>query len=226
MGEKDEGDLFMLVELQRITVPPGQTMVLRDVTWEEFERILEDLGEHRAARVAYDRGILEIMSPLPEHESDKETISDLVKALLEEFDIEFLTLGSTTFKNQAMAQGIEPDQCFYIQNEAKVRGKKRLDLAIDPPPDLALEIDLTSRTHTGIYAKLGVPELWRFEKGRLQINVLQDGKYIDVIESRIFPGLPLKATIEQYAVQIVQNGRNKTIRQFRSWVREQLDRNN
>jgi Uma2 family endonuclease len=199
-------------------------MVLRDVTWEEFERILEDLGEHRAARVAYDRGILEIMSPLPEHESDKETISDLVKALLEEFDIEFLTLGSTTFKNKAMAQGIEPDQCFYIQNEAKVRGKKRLDLAIDPPPDLALEIDLTSRTHTGIYAKLGVPELWRFEKGRLQINVLQDGEYIDVTESRIFPGLPLKETIEQYAIQIVQNGRNRTIRQFRSWVREQLDR--
>jgi Uma2 family endonuclease len=214
----------MLVELRRITVPPGQTMVLRDVTWEEFERILEDLGEHRAARVAYDRGILEIMSPLPEPESDKETISDLVKALLEEFDIEFLALGSTTFKNKVMAQGIEPDQCFYIQNEAKVRGKRRLDLAIDPPPDLALEIDLTSRTHTGIYAKLGVPELWQFEKGRLQINVLQDGEYIDVTESRIFPGLPLKDTLEQYAVQIIQNGRNKTIRQFRSWIREQLDR--
>jgi Uma2 family endonuclease len=212
----------MLVELRRITVPPGQTMVLRDVTWEEFEDILADLGEHRSALVAYDRGILEIMSPLPEHESDKETISDLVKALLEELDLEFWTLGSTTFKNKAMAQGIEPDQCFYIQNEAKVRGKKRLDLEIDPPPDLALEIDVTSRTYTNIYEKLGVPELWRFEKGRLQINVLQDGKYIDVAESRIFPGLPLKDVLEQYAVQIVQNGRNKTIRQFRSWVQSQI----
>lgn len=141
----------MLLSIKRINVPPGQHVLLRDVTWQEFETILDELGEHRAARVAYDRGILEIMTPLPEHEFDKEIIGDLLKALLEELDIEFISLGSTTFKNQQMAQGIEPDQCFYIQNESKIRGKKRLDLAIDPPPDLALEIDITSRTHPNIY---------------------------------------------------------------------------
>src|SRR5689334_4443347 len=107
---------MMLLELKRIHVPPGQRVLLQNVTWTELEAILEELGEHRAARIAYDRGMLEIMAPLPEHEDDKEIISDLVKALLEELDIEFRCLGSTTFKNQFMEKGIEPDQCFYIKN--------------------------------------------------------------------------------------------------------------
>ena len=111
----------MLLELRRLIVPPGQRVLLHEVSWQEFESILEELG-HRSARIAYDNGILEIMTPLPEHEDDKEIIGDLVKALLEELDIEFRSLGSTTYKNQAMLQGIEPDQCFYIQNESVIRG--------------------------------------------------------------------------------------------------------
>lgn len=132
------------------------------------------------------------MMPLPEHEIGKEIIGDLVKALLEELDIEFSSLGSTTFKNQSMAQGIEPDQCFYIQHEAVVRGQDRFDLTINPPPDLGLEIDVTSRTHPSIYEGLQVPERWRFERGQLQINVLRSGQYVLVPESPIFPGLPLR----------------------------------
>jgi Uma2 family endonuclease len=124
----------MLVELRRITVPPGQTMVLRDVTWEEFEDVLADLGEHRSARVAYDQGILEIMSPLAEHEDDKDIISDLIKILLEELGREFRCLGSTTFKNIQMSAGIEPDQCFYIENEPLIRGKRRLDMNFASSP--------------------------------------------------------------------------------------------
>ncbi len=137
----------MLLELSRLSVPPGQRVLLHDVSWQELEIILEELGEHRGARIAYDNGTLEIMTPLPEHEDNKEIIGDLVKALLEELNIEFRSLGSITFQNQAMAKGIEPDQCFYIQNEAAIRGKKRIDLGVDPPPDLALEIDITCRTH-------------------------------------------------------------------------------
>ncbi|WP_341531224.1 Uma2 family endonuclease [Nostoc sp. UHCC 0302] len=212
----------MLLELKRIYVPPGQRVLLQDVTWEELETILEDLGEHRAARIAYNRGILEIMAPLPEHEDDKEIISDLVKALLEELDIEFRCLGSTTFKNQAMAQGIEPDQCFYIKNEFKVRGKKRLDLTVDPPPDLALEIDITSRTHPNIYEALKVPELWRFEKSKLQINILQNGSYIESQESLNFPKLPLIEAIPLYLEQSRSAGRNTTLKAFRLWVQQQI----
>ncbi len=213
---------MMLLELKRIHVPPGQRVLLRDVTWQELETILEDLGEHRAARIAYDRGILEIMAPLPEHEYDKEIISDLVKALLEELDIEFRCLGSTTFKNQVMAQGIEPEQCFYIKNEAKIRGKKRLDLTVDPPPDLALEVDITSRTHPNIYEALKVPELWRFDKGKLQINVLQDGHYVESQQSLNFPKFKLIETIPQYLEQSTTAGRNATLKAFRLWVKNQI----
>ncbi|MEH1970151.1 Uma2 family endonuclease [Nostoc sp.] len=212
----------MLLELKRIHVPPGQRVLLRDVTWQELEAILEDLGEHRAARIAYDRGILEIMAPLPEHEDDKEIISDLVKALLEELDIEFRCLGSTTFKNQAMAQGIEPDQCFYIKNESKIRGKKRLDLAVDPPPDLALEIDITSRTHPNIYEALKVPELWRFDRGKLQINILRDGHYVESQKSLNFPLFPIIEVIPQYLMQSTTAGRNATLKAFRLWAQKQI----
>ncbi len=212
----------MLLNIRRIHVPPGQRVLLRDVTWQEFETIVDDLGEHRAARIAYDQGVLEIMAPLPEHEDDKEIIGDLIKALLEELEIEFRSLGSTTFKNQIMLQGIEPDQCFYIENESKIRGKKRLDLTQDPPPDLALEIDVTSRTHPSIYAALKVPELWRFEKGKLQINLLQNGSYIVSEQSKNFPNLPLAEILPQYLEQSKTAGRNSVIRTFRRWVRKQI----
>jgi Uma2 family endonuclease len=209
----------MLLELRRLDVPPGQRLLLREVTWEEFEAIVEELGDHRGARLAYGDGVLEIMTPLPEHEGNKEIISDLVKVLLEELDMEFWCLGSTTFKQPA-AYGIEPDQCFYIQHEAAIRGKKRIDLAVDPPPDLALEIDLTSRTHPAIYAALRVPELWRFGQDQLHIYVLQGNDYVEVPESPTFPRLPLHTVIPQYLAQSKSEGRNATMQAFRRWVRE------
>ncbi|WP_346016720.1 Uma2 family endonuclease [Chroococcidiopsis sp. CCMEE 29] len=212
----------MLLELSRLSVPPGQRVLLHEVSWQEFELILKELGDHRSARIAYDNGILEIMTPLPEHEDDKEIIGDLIKALLEELDVEFRSLGSTTYKNQAMLKGIEPDQCFYIQNESAIRGKKRLDLTVDPPPDLALEIDITSRTHPNIYQALRVPELWRFDRGKLQINVLRQGKYVEVENSPTFPGMPLMEAILRYLEQSRTAGRNTTMKAFRQWVRESM----
>jgi Uma2 family endonuclease len=205
----------MLLELRRLEVPPGQRLLMQDVTWQEFETILEELGDHRSARLAYDNGTLEMMTPLPEHEDDKEIIGDLIKALLEELDIEFRSLGSTTFKKD-QTQGLEPDQCFYIQNEVAIRGKKRINLSVDPPPDLAIEIDVTSRTHPSIYEALGVPELWRFDQGKLQINVLQgSGSYTLVAESPKFPGLPLCEVLPQYLAESKIIGRNKVLKAFR-----------
>jgi Uma2 family endonuclease len=212
----------MLVEVKRIIVPPGQTVILDGVSWDEFESILEDLGENRSSRITYDRGQLEIMTPLPEHEVNKEYISDFVKILLEELDIEFCPLGSTTFKNKSMFKGIEPDSCFYIQNEAVVRGKKRLDLTIDPPPDLALEIDITNRSHPEIYLSLGVPELWRYEQDKLQILLLVDGRYVESNRSTTFPNFSLIDAIPQYLKQCRTEGRNKGMKAFRSWLRQQL----
>ncbi len=212
----------MLLEVKKIIVPPGQTIVLNDISWDEFEAILTDLTQNRGSRIAYDQGRLEIMTPLPEHEVNKVYISNFVEILLEELDIEFCPLGSTTFKNQLMLKGIEPDSCFYIQNEAVVRGKNRLDLTVDPPPDLALEIDITNRSHPEIYQSLGVPELWRYEKDKLQILLLIDGKYVESPTSRNFPNLSLIEIIPQYLNQCRTEGRNKGIRAFRSWVKKHL----
>ncbi|ANV89358.1 Uma2 family endonuclease [Picosynechococcus sp. PCC 8807] len=210
----------MLLELKRVQVPPGQHIILRDITWQEFEQILTDLGEHRAARIAYKDQFLEIMTPLAEHEDNKEIVSDLIKVLLEELNIEFRCLGSTTFRKET-SQGLEPDQCFYIENEAKIRGKSRIDLSIDPPPDLALEIDITSRTYPDIYAALGVPELWRFERNTLQINVLIDGHYQSISDSQIFAGWNLIQVIPQFLADSKVEGRTTILRKFRRWVQQQ-----
>jgi len=212
----------MLLKLKQLSVPPGNKVLLRDVQWEEFEDILEDLGEDRSTRIAYEGRTLEIMTPLPEHETGKVLIGDLVKNLMQELDIDYWPLGSTTFKNELMQQGIEPDDCFYIENEAKVRGKKRIDLSVDPPPDLALEIDVTSRTHPSIYEALGVPELWRFEKGKLKIYLLEDGKYVESQKSKNFPNLPLIEAIPEYLERCSTVGVNKTLNGFRAWVRQQI----
>ncbi|MBE9114510.1 Uma2 family endonuclease [Lusitaniella coriacea LEGE 07157] len=211
----------MRLELKRFHILPGHKVNLQDVTWQEFEEILRELGEHRSARVAYNRGLLEIMTPLPGHEADKLFITNFIEILLEELDIDFYPLSSTTFKNELMHQDIEPDNCFYIKHEAAVRGKNCLDSTIDPPPDLALEIDVTSRTHRSIYQTLGVPELWRFEKGKLQINTLKEEKYIEVKNSPTFPKFPLVDAIPLYLSRVKAEGRNRTMKALRVWVREQ-----
>ena len=211
----------MLLELKKIVVPPGQTVILQDINWSDFESILEELGEERSSRIAYDGNTLSIMKPLPEHEVNKVLIGDLVKTLLEELDIEFWALGSTTFKNKIMQQGLEPDDCFYIQNESAIRGKDRIDLTFDPVPDLAIEIEVTSRSNLDIYAKLGVKELWRFNNKELKIDLLQDDVYISSDTSAIFSNLPIITIIPEYIAKAKQNGRNKTIKEFRQWINKQ-----
>lgn len=212
----------MQVQLEQIIVPPGQQLIMTDVSWLMYEQLLEEFGEKRGSRINYSEGVLEIMVPLPEHEDDKVIIADLVKVLLEELDIEFRSLGSTTFKNEAMQRGIEADDCFYIENEAAIRGKKRIDLNIDPPPDIALEIDITLRTRFDNYEVLGVGELWRFNGRELEINVLQSGKYIQVKESPHFPGFALSEVIPQYLETSKSEGRNKVMKAFRRWVNSRL----
>ena len=212
----------MLLELQQIIVKPGQEMLLQDITWQQLENILAEMGEKRAARISYSDGWLEIMVPLPEHEKDKEYIGDLVKILLETLQIDFEPFGSTTLKNEQMRQAVEPDTCFYIQNQAAVIGKNRLDLTVDPPPDLAIEIDITSRTRFDNYEILGVPELWRYTKQGLEISVLQEGKYLKVLSSPNFPNIPIVELINEYVQQCLTIGRSQAMRNFRTWLNSNL----
>ncbi|NER34169.1 MAG: Uma2 family endonuclease [Oscillatoria sp. SIO1A7] len=211
-------------DLEQLDIPPGNTVQLRNISWEMFENILEALGESYAVRLAYDNGILEFKMPLSGHEDDKEMIGDLVKALLEELDLEYRTLGSTTFKNKNMARGVEPDQCFYIENESAIRGKRSLDLSVDPPPDLAIEIDNTSDSRTRIdnYEALAVPELWRYDGKKLQVSRLQKGKYVESGLSTIFPNPQLIAQITQFVQESQTQGKVAAKKAFIAWVREQL----
>lgn len=213
---------MVTLQLRQINVPPGHRVIFKDVSWEEFEAILEELGDHRASRLVYSKGTLEIRMPSLRHEVDKELVGDMVKILLEELEMDCECFGATTFKCRDMAQGIEPDQCFYVQNHAQMIGKRRLDLTIDPPPDLAIEVDVTSRTQLDAYQALGVPELWRYEEGRLRIDVLVNGEYMESQDSPTFPNFPVPVIV-QFVEQSLSAGRSSTLRAFRKWVREHLN---
>jgi len=212
----------MQLEFSQLTLSPGSQLLVNNVNWSTFENILAEMGETSAARLSYSNGLLEIMVPLPEHEVDKIIIGNLIEIILEEFNHEFWCLGSTTLKNDQMSHAVEPDTCFYIEHEKQIRGKKRLDLSQDPPPDLVLEIDLTSRTHFDNYEKLGVPELWRYRGDKLEIHLLQEGRYVLSSSSAHFPQLPLTEVIPYYVERSKVIGRNATMREFRRWLAEQL----
>lgn len=172
----------------------GETRtILPNVSWSTYEALLEDTGPRRG-RIAYEEGLLEIMSPSFEHEKVKSILGLLVHVYAEELGIDLSSLGSLTLKRELRRRGVEPDECFYIQNDALVRHKKEIDLAVDPPPDLAIEIEITKSAldKLGIYSALRVPEPWFHDTERLRIHVLEaEGRYVEAPASRVLPGLPV-----------------------------------
>jgi Uma2 family endonuclease len=205
------------------TFSRADRVVLHNISWEQFEKLLEDLGDRRAARIAYDNGTLEIITPLPEYEYFKEVIGDAVKDIAEEIEVDYESYGSTTWRKRIKMVGVEPDNCFYFQNEAVVRGRLDLDLRQgDPPPDLVLEIDITNKSldRFPIYAHLEVPELWCYDEGKLRIYHLQDGEYVEAANSLALPMLPipeLPDVIEAHRAQ----GRRALRRAIRAWARKE-----
>lgn len=206
-----------------LTTQRADRVVLHNLSWQQFENILANLGDRRSARIAYYDHVLEIMTPLPEHEYFKTAISIMVEdaAALLEYDYE--CYGSSTWKRQIMQAGVEPDNCFYFQHEALVRGKLHFDLDKDPPPDLVLEVDLTSKSipRLPLYARLGVPEIWQYEDGVLTIYQLQQGEYQTSPTSSIFPQLnilELPQLIEQYRPQ----GRRAFRQAVKEWIQTQI----
>lgn len=215
--------MVVQIPIQRIQVPPGQLVLLRDVTWEEFEAILQELGDRRSARIAYCDGILEIITPLPEHKYFEQAISIAIEDMAETLELDYESYGSTTWRRQAKQAGLEADNCFYFHNEASVRVRIDINLAIDPPPDLALEIDVTSKSleRLTIYARLGIPELWCYDAGMLTIYHLQNGQYVVTEQSTIFPQLDIRA-LSQLIEQNRSAGRLALRRSVRVWVKEQV----
>ena len=202
------------------TLRRSDRITLNDISWEKFESLLKTIGSANGTRFAYDNGLLEIMNPSPEHEHYKEVIGDAVKDIADELALDYESYGSTTWRRQAVMAGVEPDNCFYFQNEKVVRGRTDIDIAGgDPPPDLALEIDLTSKSlnRFPIYARLGVPEIWCYDSGALKIYHLRDGNYIESATSLALPQLPI-----QEIPQLIDANRaagRRAIRQaIRDWV--------
>ena len=207
------------IAIAQIQLDQGQSVTLENINWQEFEDILEDLGEHRHALIAYYKGVLELKMPLPGHERIKILISNLLVILLEELGLEWESLGSTTFKSKRMQAGIEPDDCFYIKNYQAMIGKTRLDLDVDPVPDLAIEIDLTSITKISAYEALAVPEIWRYRNGKLEISLFENGKYINSSVSKTFPSVPVMQGISLFLEKSKDQPMSALRREFRQWLR-------
>jgi Uma2 family endonuclease len=202
--------------------PPTETshLVLYNISWETYEKLLDAFSQSPTPRITYYKGTLELMTPLPEHERYSWTLGRLVVALSEELGIEIIGLKSTTWRNQPQHAGKEADQCFYIQNEAFMRDKLHIDLKNDPPPDIAIEIDLTSSSidKMDVYTALKVPEVWRWKKGKLIINILTDKGYVESETSLAFGLFPVKE-LARFMELDSQKGENARIREFREWVR-------
>src|SRR5665213_181150 len=194
-----------------------QHFVMEDASWDLYEKLLRDIGD-RPIRVTYDDGMMEIMSPWPEHEQPKKVIGRMIEMLAFEMNKPMASLGSTTFRRKEKAKGLEPDECYYFKDEAKMRGRKRLDLKKDAPPELVVEIDVTSRSipREPIYAALGVPEIWRFDGVRLQCLHLNGGKYAVRKMSLAFPFLE-PAQLQQFIERLGQQDETSIIKAFVAW---------
>lgn len=201
-------------------IPTGEThTILQGVRWETYQALASDLAETPGKRLIYDRGTLEIMTPLPEHEVNKRLLGRMVEATTEVLNLEIYSLGSVTWSREDLQRGIEPDECYYITREATMRGKLSFDLTVDPAPDLAIEIDITSSSfdRLSIYADLGVTEVWRFDGEELLIYVLQDGNY-EVRERSEVLSVLAKADLSAFLSQRGEMGENALLRSFREWL--------
>jgi Uma2 family endonuclease len=210
------------VPLQPAAPPPAEErVVLHNISWETFERLLDEAGDHRNTRFYYLDGTLEIMSPLFIHEGSNRFIEALIGAAVEVLGLNLRRAGSVTLRLQPKRAGAEPDSSFYIQSEPLVRHLNELDLRRDPPPDLVVEVDITSSSNRRfpIYARLGIPELWKFDGKTIQYYVLRDGEYEPVQTSPTFLMLPADVMLQSLLSRL-KIGETQAIREFKAWLQQ------
>ena len=207
------------------TLIPSQSsgILLKNISWKTYESLLNELTQQGGIRLTYDRGNLEIMTPSAPHEGSKKILGRFVESVSEELNIEICSLGSLTCRREDLARGLEPDQCYYIKNEDVVWDKEQIDLNQDPPPDLVVEIDVTSSSidRLSLYASLGVPEVWRYDGNRLIIYQLEAQEYT---ERDVSPTFPFLSQVEMLRFLELRRTtkENALIRLFREWVRSQI----
>jgi Uma2 family endonuclease len=205
------------------TTPAEQRTLLRNISWQTFKAMLVDMGSERATRLAYDKGLVEIMTPLMPHENSNRLIEVFVGVLCEELGLEIKRAGSLTLTRDDLERGAEPDSSYYIQNEPLVRDKAEIDLDNDPPPDLVLEVEYSrSRIDKlSLYAAMRIPEFWRYNGSVLRIYRLESGQYVQCNHSPTFA--PIAVTeIPKFLQQSRKVGEITCTRNFRNWIRQQL----
>jgi Uma2 family endonuclease len=199
-----------------------ERVVLQNVTWQLYELMLAQLGENRSVRLAYDQGILELMSPLMPHERSKRLLEKLIDIVLEELDIPAVSVGSMTCKREDLGRGSEPDSGYYLQNEPLIRHRETVNLEEDPPPDLVLEVEY-SRSAVNklkLYAAMGVPEFWRYNGKTLRIYQLFGQEYVQQENSLTFSPI-LVTEFPQFMQEAKDIGEVAMMKKFRAWVRSQ-----
>jgi Uma2 family endonuclease len=206
-----------------VPTPAAQRLVLAGVSWRAYTRLLR-VFDDRHLRITYDRGALEIMTLSPPHERVKHLLGLFVVALVEELGWDWAGFGSMTFRRRRRRRGLEPDECFWIASEPLVRGKEQIDLRVDPPPDLVLEIEITHSAldRMAIYAALAVPEVWRCDGQTIVVELLgADGRYTAGTTSRAFPFLDL-AEVARFLALRAARSNAVLLREFRAWVRQRI----
>lgn len=203
--------------------PAEYRAILPNISWQTFKTLLVEMGDERNFRLAYDRGKLEIMTPLMPHENSNRLIEVFVGVLCEELGFEIKRSGSVTLTRNDLQRGVEPDSSYYIQNESLVRDKENIDLAIDPPPDLVLEVEYSRSVidKFKLYASMGVSEFWRYNGSVLRVYVLEGGQYIECPDSPTFAPIAV-SEIPWFIQESKKLGEITITRSFRTWVRQQL----
>jgi len=200
-------------------LPPAAAVTFHDVSWDEYEQLIEELGEARGLRVSYDEGTLRIMTLSPEHESYADFIKLLIGHLSFRLRINIRFFGSATMRKKKKAKANEPDACFYVQSAPAIGNRIQIDLAVDPPPDVVVEVDIhhDSLSKLSIYAALGVPELWRYDGQELTIHHLQGDQYIEVERSHALPMLSGGA-LTDFLARLPKDGESQTLVAFDEWL--------
>ncbi len=199
----------------------SDSVLLRNISWKTFQALIDDLESQPSRRLTYDQGNLEIWMPSPPHERYKKLLARLVESLTEGWDIEICGLGFCTWNREDLVKGLEPDECYYIQNEPVVRGRMDINLAVDPPPDLAIEVDMTSLSipRLSIYAALCVPEVWRFDGSELMFLSLVDEAYQKIEQSLVLP-LAQPDSVLALLEKSQSMGENSWAKTVRRWAQD------
>lgn len=202
-----------------------QRMLLHNISWKAYEQLCEDLGNQSHFRMWYDHGELELMSPMLNHEVQARAIGDLGRLISMELEFDLTNAGSTTFKLKRKERGAEPDTCFYIKNEKLMRGKERVDLKKDPPPEIVFEVDITSSSidKFSIYADFGVPEFWHYD-GEVKIYWLENKSYVEKKHSLMFEWLTA-VKLTEFLNDSIEIGQSSALRKFRDWLRAEVIEN-